>query len=145
MKWIFGLCLSFFMLSGALNAQQGFYLGSYNELKQVAKKAEKPYFLYFSASWCKPCKEMERDVFGYHEVTKYIDSHYMAYKIDGEAEYNKPIIKEYWVTAYPTIILFDKDGKELNRIDGYRNRDAFLKELQANTPGRVTTKFSEFR
>ena len=140
------LCaITFFLGFTQVNAQTSFHLGTYDDLKREAKRENKPYFVVFQASWCQPCKQMEKEVFADYEVGKYVNANYLAFKLDGEKEPYKYLTKEYWVTAYPTIIIFDKEGEEKSRIDGYRDVDAFLDELQSNKPGVFKTKFSDFR
>jgi len=43
----------------------------------------------------------------------------VAVKVDGDD--HKDLVKQYGVTAYPTIVLLDSDGKELRRAVGYRS------------------------
>jgi len=143
-KWIFVLAFFCFLTTSAFS-QVEFYLGSFNELKREAQKKNKPFFIVFTADWCQPCKKMEREVFLDNEVGKFANTHYYALKVDGEKGYGVKIAKENFITVYPTIIIYDKDGVESKRISGYREKSNFLDDLRNHKPGAVKTKFSEFR
>ncbi len=146
MKWIVSFCiLCFFASSQLINAQVDFYAGSYSDLQRQAERDKKPFFVFFHADWCKPCKQMEKEVFEDKDVGQYVSANYLAYHVDGEATQYKQLVKDYWVTAYPTIILFDKEGNEITRVDGYRDKSSFLDKLKDNKPGAIKTKFSDFR
>ena len=42
----------------------------------------------------------------------------------------KDVVKKYGITAYPTLVFVDGEGKELDRIVGYRKLDEFVAEVQ---------------
>ena len=145
MKWFLALAFMCFFSMNSLQAQVNFYLGTFNELQREAAKKNKPYFVVYTADWCQPCKKMEREVFQDNEVGKYVNTHYLAYKVNGEKGQGVKMAKENFITGYPTIILFDKKNAEMKRFDGYREKENFLSYLKNNKPGAVRTKFSEFR
>jgi len=47
-----------------------------------------------------------------------------AVKLDGDEQ--RALVKQYAVTAYPTMLLLDGDGKELRRAVGYRGVAAMI-------------------
>ena len=65
--------------------------------------------LRFSATWCGPCKEQEKD---YIKPNKDKISGTL-YKIDGNKR--KDLIGKYRITEYPTTVYLDKNGKEIGR------------------------------
>lgn len=49
-------------------------------------------------------------------------------KVNAEVDSN--LAKEYKVSGYPTAVLIDKDGKEIDRLVGYDETDAYLQTLR---------------
>lgn len=72
----------------------------------------------FFADWCGPCKMIAPIV---EELAKEMAGRAKVGKLDIEESQN--ITAKYGVTSIPTIILF-KDGEEVNRVVGVRDKDA---------------------
>ena len=51
-------------------------------VKQQAIENNRPYFAYFTASWCMPCRMMDETTWQDPNLAKYIDENYYAVKID---------------------------------------------------------------
>ena len=82
------------------------------------KKNNNLTILYFSASWCGPCKKIYEDL----EIIQLKNSNLTIVKIDVD-EFKK-LALQHNITSVPTF-LFYKDNQILHRING-----AILKELQ---------------
>jgi len=146
MKYFFTIIT--FLLLGAgihLQAQTSFYLGSYEELQKEAKTNEKCYFLMFHTDWCMPCKKMEAEVFADASTGNFINRHFYPYMVDGEKGAYSYLVQDLFITSYPTIIIFSPEGKELQRINGYNNKEALLDKLKNHIQGVTQTQFSDFR
>lgn len=63
-----------------------FFKGSYEEAREKAKAENKNLFISFTASWCGPCRLMEKIVFDNEKVTQYMDEHYIALHLNIEFE-----------------------------------------------------------
>ncbi len=83
-----------------------------------AKKDNKRVLVDFETTWCGPCKTMDQLVYTAKPVVDAAKD-FVAVKVDGDD--HKDLVKQYGVTAYPTIVLLDSDGKELRRAVGYRS------------------------
>lgn len=72
-----------------------------------------PAVIDFYATWCGPCKKMAPF---YDELKeKYSDKiNFITVDIDQQPE----IAKEYNVTAVPTFVIVDEEGKEIDRVTG---------------------------
>ena len=95
-----------------------------------AKKEGKMLFLDCYTSWCGPCKMMSEQVFPLKVVGDYFKKHFVALKIDMEKGEGPALQKRLGVEAFPTMFVFDGDGKELLKLRGARDVETFLKELK---------------
>lgn len=91
---------------------------NFEEVKQQAQAKNRPYFAYFTASWCMPCRMMEETTWLDPNLAKYIDENYYAVKIDVDNFDGYVYKEEFKITAYPTILLFQPDGTFMKRIEG---------------------------
>ncbi len=77
----------------------------------------------FWASWCMPCKMMAPIL---NDVAEHATGNVTIAKLN--VEQNQSTATKYKVRSIPTMILF-KDGKEMNRIVGVKQKDYVLKEI----------------
>jgi tetratricopeptide (TPR) repeat protein len=54
-------------------------------------------------------------------------------KINGKED--SVLRKQYHVLAFPTLVMLDKDGKEIDRVVGYSEPDEFLKTIKDYSQG----------
>lgn len=94
-----------------------------------AQQEGKNYFIKFEAVWCGPCKLMDKYVYASEAVSEAANET-ICLKIDGDEQPN--LAKKYSVNAYPTGILFDANGKELKRFEGYKSVREMTKFFNAN-------------
>ena len=102
-----------------------------------AKKAKKLVFVDFYATWCGPCKLMDRTVYTDSTVALETDR-YVARKVDAEKGEGIALAQKYNVTAYPTLLVVDAAGSEMAREVGYRPADRFTTFLSDTRTGRGT-------
>lgn len=76
----------------------------------------------FFADWCGPCRMMEPIIV---DLAEELQGSVKVAKLDIEAA--QQVTATYQVTSIPTLILF-KDGKEVERVVGLKDKDA-LKQL----------------
>ena len=78
--------------------------------------ASKPVFVDFWASWCGPCKMVAPEL---EAVALEYEGKAIVVKVNIDEQ--KQLASTYNVMSIPTLLLF-KDGKEVDRIVGYRPR-----------------------
>lgn len=95
-------------------------------LKQ-AKDSDKLIFVDVHTSWCGPCKEMARTTFQSDEVGKVFNKKFINLKIDAETDADGPdLAKKYSVTAYPTLLFINGEGKLVKRLVGKQSEEKLL-------------------
>ncbi len=101
------------------------------ELKHLDDKSFKDFIdqkeltiVDFFATWCPPCKMLAPIV---EELAQEAEGYQIA-KIDIDQAID--IANEYGVMSIPTIIFY-KDGQEIQRLVGFRNKDELLDEINA--------------
>ena len=73
--------------------------------------------LIFSASWCRPCQRLKKNIEGLDNIVQY----------DIDIHREKAI--EWEVDAVPTIILVNHKDQELRRMLGNQTREKLLELL----------------
>ncbi|MBS9768445.1 MAG: thioredoxin family protein, partial [Flavobacteriaceae bacterium] len=72
-----------------------YFNGTYNEALVQAKQENKLVLLYFCASWCAPCRYMDKHFFTDEYVEKKIRVNYIFLKLDIDNPSSKIIYKKY--------------------------------------------------
>ncbi|MFI3306053.1 MAG: thioredoxin family protein [Rikenellaceae bacterium] len=111
---------------GTLSAQIDFHTGSTTELYKRAKGEDKLIFMDLYATWCPPCKAMERDVFSRKDVGDFMNEKFVNVKYNIDESIGKEFANQYQVTSIPTYLIFTGDGKLVGRMTGGMTSDTFL-------------------
>ena len=96
----------------------------YRTALQKARRMNKPMFIMASASWCGPCKALERETLNNPWVRHFL-SNFVIVKVHEDRE----VERIYGVDAYPTLIFADSSGVEAYRTDSYQRVVPFLGQL----------------
>lgn len=108
-----------------------------------AKQTGKKIFLDCYTSWCGPCKLMARNVFPTDSAGSYMNPRFVNIQIDMEKGEGPELGKRLQVTAYPTFIIFDSDGTELNRFLGSSTTTVFLQKVAASLTDKTLASLKE--
>jgi thioredoxin-like negative regulator of GroEL len=93
------------------------FRGSVDEAFVTARAQDKPVFLYWGAEWCPPCNQLKSTIFRRPDfVARTRD--FVAVYIDGDGEGAQALQDRFHAMGYPTLIVFDPQGREITRIPG---------------------------
>lgn len=130
-KVFLALTAIFFSLSSlmAQEAKSGieFFRGTLAEGLAKAGKEGKNLFVDFYATWCVPCKKMEKTVFTRPEVGEYFNKKFVCMQLDAEKPENVESAKLYKVEAFPTMVFIAPDGKMISILSGYHDGEELIK------------------
>ncbi|MDX1516348.1 MAG: thioredoxin family protein [Woeseiaceae bacterium] len=102
--------------------------GTVDEAFAHAKATGKPVYLYWGAVWCPPCHAIQATVFRSPEFIERSRLFVPVY-LDGDKENAQAAGERFGVFGYPTMIVFDADGRELTRIPGGIDLQAYANIL----------------
>jgi thioredoxin-like negative regulator of GroEL len=92
----------------------------------LASERREPVLVYFTASWCVPCKLMSRLILGDPLVEAALTNmDHVAIDI----EENGKLAAKFGVSAVPTFVFLSAEGEEVDRFTGFRPADEFLQWL----------------
>jgi thiol-disulfide isomerase/thioredoxin len=76
-----------------------------------AKTEKKLVFMDAYASWCGPCKLMEKNVFTDKNVADFYNKNFINVRIDMEKGEGKELAMKYGVRSYPTFLFLNAEGE----------------------------------
>jgi thioredoxin 1 len=91
-----------------------------------AKAEKKIIFLDAYASWCGPCKLLQKNVFTRPEVGDLFNKNFVNVKVDMERGEGPQLAKMFPLEAYPTLFFIDPNGKIIKKVIGYQSPEALI-------------------
>ena len=107
-------------------------VADFEAARQRATATGVPLMLDFYADWCVSCKEMEYYTFTDARVQAALDKAILVQAdVTANDEIDKALLAHFGIFGPPTIVFFDRSGKEIpdTRIVGYLNANEFLEHL----------------
>ncbi|MFM9961902.1 MAG: thioredoxin family protein [Planctomycetaceae bacterium] len=93
-----------------------------------AKQAGRPLLIHFGATWCPPCRQMEKDVLHHPDVRDLLTQQFVAVIIDSDQ--HPELISQFEIKGLPTDVIVGPDGTVLLKAEGGRDRKSYLAQLK---------------
>jgi thioredoxin-like negative regulator of GroEL len=112
--------------------------GTLPEALVRAKASDRWVLVDVYTTWCGPCHELDDKVFAREDVAKALASQFVALRRDGEKDEGEALVARYHVVGYPTVLILDATGAEVDRLMGFLPPRDLLATLQQFRAGRGT-------
>lgn len=119
----------------------------FKEIIAKAKKEKKLVFIDAYASWCGPCKMMEKNVFPQKSVREYFNTNFINARFDMEKGEGRDLASKFGVRSYPTYLFLNGEGELVSRNTGYMEESMFVAmaqdiNSQGNKKGSLKERFA---
>ena len=131
------------VLAVSLHAESGWLIDAEKAQAQAAKENKAVLMDFTGSDWCPPCKQLKSKVLDSTAFKEYAAKNLVLLELDFPNDkkkvsketqaQNAKLSKEYKITGYPTIIVLDKNGKELGREVGFSGETPaeYIKKLDS--------------
>lgn len=135
MKFFF---ISILLTIGVLGKQHAIAQGVIFQeltLQQAMSKAADPatpklIFVDCYTRWCGPCIEMAKQEFPKKVSGDFFNPKFISVKFDMEKGEGIDIAKKYDVKMFPTFLILDAKGEEINRVVGKAGAEEFIEKVK---------------
>lgn len=103
-----------------------FIEGSFDEALKQAKTQNKYIFVDAYASWCGPCKMLKTNTFTNEKAAAFFNSTFVNVSIDMEKGQGPDLAAQWGIQAYPTLIIFNPQGKPVLGTVGFINASQLI-------------------
>jgi thiol-disulfide isomerase/thioredoxin/Flp pilus assembly protein TadD len=107
------------------------------EVLRRARAENKPVMLDVVASWCGPCKIMDKTAFSDAGVVDWAKKNVIPARVDAEKGEGRRISARYQAFSFPTVVFLDGDGNEIDRLVGGYGAVDFQRGAEALLAGRT--------
>lgn len=134
-------------LAVQLQAAEGEWMTDLAKAQAKAKQEKKLVLVDFTGSdWCPPCKALHKNVFSSKEFNEYAKKNVVLVEVDFPRRKEQPaelkkanraLAEKYNIESFPTVLVFDSNGKQLDRKEGYGGGSAkeFVASLEKHKKG----------
>ncbi|WP_397447541.1 thioredoxin family protein [Polaribacter sp. R77954] len=106
------------------------WIDNIESAQKLAVKSDKNTMIFFTGTWCSPCKIMKREVFADNEVKKAIDTNVISVEINIDDPKSEKLVKQCNISATPTTIFMNPQGKVMDYAVGKVGKSKLLEMLE---------------
>ena len=123
-----------------------FEQNTFSSILEKAKKENKLVFLDAYATWCGPCKMLEKNIFPQKEVGDFYNSNFINAHFDMEKGEGISIARKYGISSYPTLLFINGDGVVVHKTSGYMSAPELIEmgKTAINPDNKIENKISKF-
>jgi thiol-disulfide isomerase/thioredoxin/Flp pilus assembly protein TadD len=107
------------------------------EVLRRATAEKKAVMLDVVASWCGPCKIMDKTTFSDPGVVDWAKKNVISARVDAEKGEGRRISARYQAFSFPTVVFLDGDGNEIDRLVGGYGAVDFRRAADALLAGQT--------
>jgi len=116
------------LLLSATAGAQIHLLRNYELGRSIASKSGRLMVMDFWASWCRPCKDMDVELWQNPETQKFA-TYFVGVRINVETE--KSLVKKFQANSLPKVIIATVNGDIIWEQEGYDEANTFLRIFEA--------------
>ena len=111
-----------------------------DELQQLNKTEPRKVFIDIYATWCGPCKLMDKKTFADPSIVEYVNDNYYAVKLNGEGKKEVNIFGKtmteaelayaFKIRGYPSVVFMTEELQPYQPVAGYIPAKEFIRMLK---------------
>lgn len=149
--WVLGADIELIDLAAQAEAEKA-WTEDFPAAQLRATEQKKRLFVDFTGSdWCPPCITLHDKVLTQPEFLQHAKEHFVLVKVDfprnkpqadPQREANQILARAYRVQSFPTVLVLEANGTEVQRLNGYNGASPadFIKSLTPPKPITPTPK-----
>lgn len=92
-----------------------------------AQVQNKYIFVDAYATWCGPCNLLKSTTFKNSKAAAFFNANFISLEMDMERGDGPDLAQRWGIQAYPTLLIFDSNGKPVTGTMGYMGTNALIK------------------
>jgi thiol:disulfide interchange protein len=101
----------------------------------LAAKEGLPVLVFLYTDWCTYCRQMDNNTFGDQGVVDEMASEYVWLRLNAETDpEGVRFQRKFFVSGFPTLLILDSSGREIDRLQGYVPPHQFARAVRARIP-----------
>jgi len=103
------------------------WMMDYGQARQESRRLGLPLLVHFHTSWCRPCRQMEREFLGTAAMRDVLGEQFVGVKLDGDE--HQWLVTAFRVTGYPSDIIVAPGGRILHHTSGKHSKSGYFQML----------------